>query len=459
MTKKRNSSHRQSTGGWNLVHLAVNVGVGLFIAILLALAGLTDWGEDLSNQAFDAFIRSESAGYAKKTTDLRSSSVFFVEIDKKLYRAMGEPLFTSRKMIADIVRAAWEREAAAVVIDVLLEKSDPTDADGEERLRGLMEKMLRENARTHVIFPVTLNSDGEIRPNRYDNVIDRRTASGERIFHRALPFALATASDLRYRYWSPYEFGVGRDGHPRILWSVPLLTAAILERKQESLYEQERSLMARKGNATVAHADGIELGRKKVKIPPLEWMDESHAVRPGARGEIDSYRIRFHLVPDTPSTYNLRVDAAGFLRGAGPLPAGKAVLFGNTSRDSGDFYMTPIGSQPGLYILGNAINTIAGGHAPAHLNPFLHYLIELGVILVAAFLFLRLPTLVAQVVASIVFLAALLPISWLIFSKWGLLLNFITPVVGMRLHTIASGCENALVYWRRKPQFGTEGDS
>ena len=112
----------------------------------------------------------------------------------------------------------------------------------------------------------------------------------------------------------------------------------------------------------------------------------------------------------------------------------------------GDYHWTPVGLLPGVYILGNAINTLAAGLQPIHMNSFLHFLIELFVILVAASFFLYFTKLLAQVLACTLFVILFFPLSWLAYDIWGIFFNFVVPLIGMSFQRTVSGMEDIIIH-------------
>jgi CHASE2 domain-containing sensor protein len=104
-----------------------------------------------------------------------------------------------------------------------------------------------------------------------------------------------------------------------------------------------------------------------------------------------------------------------------------------------------VGSMPGMYIIGNAMNTILLGLQPAHPSRVLNMLIELAVIIIAAYILSRFPPVIIKVLKSVVLISVLSVISYYYFIKTGVLLNFTFAVVGMGLHDMAMSVEKVLI--------------
>ncbi|MEI7635758.1 MAG: CHASE2 domain-containing protein [Syntrophus sp. (in: bacteria)] len=436
------------------IHFFINVSVGVVIALLFVLMGKFDWGEQVINQGFDILVRLESRIYTEKSAPAKSP-VCFIDITDDDHKRWGRPEMTPRGKVAQMVEDAWKQGAAVVFVDVLMPRENRDDPTGDRELHVLFERMLREDANTHVILPVTVNHDGSIGSHFLDKLLNRTTTSDKQIFHRGYPAIEASASDRLNRYWAPYQPYLNNRGDPCVLWSVTLLASAIREEKLDALNRLGHELeQAAHQSRTGSHASrSISLGERQVEIPAFRIITDTNNNITVERDETHSapytQRIRYRIAPDTQSTARLRLTADKFSPGdINPLPdlKGKVVLIGNTSHDMGDYHWTPVGLLPGVYILGNAINTLAAGLQPIHMNSFLHFLIELFVILVAASFFLYFTKLLAQVLACTLFVILFFPLSWLAYDIWGIFFNFVVPLIGMSFQRTVSGMEDIIIH-------------
>jgi CHASE2 domain-containing sensor protein len=110
---------------------------------------------------------------------------------------------------------------------------------------------------------------------------------------------------------------------------------------------------------------------------------------------------------------------------------GKGVVIGNSSPDTWDIRQTPVGKMPGLYVIGNAVNTIISGIQPVPTHWWINLLAEAAVIFLAAFIFTRVSTFFGQLATSAIFLIIAIPVSLFIFYRWGLFFNFVMPLFVM----------------------------
>lgn len=426
------------------IHFFVNIGVGVLIAIFFVIAEKTSFGEDQLNAAFDLLVRVESRRYADSYLD--DMPVYFIDISAQEYKNMGEPLITPRDRLAELVETAWRKGAAVIVPDILLEKADASKPQGDSRLRALLERMLDENSSSEVVFPVRIGADGYLRACIYDDLIDRTTRDGRHIFHRAVPYVLASTRDFKNRFWDDYRIGLGADKSPQIVWSIPLLASALYDRAFPRLEHVRRALLsdiARSGDHEPSgHGYMLELRGARIGVAPPVRLENGSVDAGDAYCLPYTQRIRFLISPET----GQRRDAENFRPELSPDSLhSKIVIIGNSSPEAGDMLVTPVGTMPGMYVQGNAINTIVSGRMPVHMPGWVHFAIEGLIIVVAAWFFLHFEATAAQFLTSVIFIFLFGFISWLIYLRWGLFFNFLIPVAGMQFHKIACGIESMVL--------------
>jgi hypothetical protein len=122
----------------------------------------------------------------------------------------------------------------------------------------------------------------------------------------------------------------------------------------------------------------------------------------------------------------------------------KIVIVGNSSPDAGDIHRTPIGEMAGMYVLGNSINTILAKEQPSPPPVWLSIVIEIAVIILAAYVFLYFTSLLAQIIVSVLILLVFGYFSYLYFLKAGVFLNFVFAIVGMGFHETIKDMEEII---------------
>lgn len=436
----------------NRAKFVLNIILGVLILFIVVCLEHFWWGweENQTNYGLDILARIENHLYSEPlaTHELAKSSVYFIEITHEDRKNWKYPELTPRDKLARMIENAWTRNAAVIVLDILMEKAEKSDS----KMEKVLHRMLRENAATHVIFPVSINCDGLLVRNRFDELIDTLTADGRQIFHRGISIIEASGSDLINRYWTPYQVYM-RANHPEILWNIALLAAAIREDKLLELSRIAREIKATNETRMPQGAEHtIMLGGKSMRIPLFATsppaantsITTKECDRIRLHSDIYSQRIRFRLPVESPL---IRITADKFDEKENLLQehSGKVVVIGNSCPDLGDYHWTPAGRLAGLHILGNAINTLVEGLQPKHIPWWLHYVVIEGAIIVAAAaLFFLFPSLPAQVIGTVFFVSLLFAISWPVYLYWGIFVNFTIPVFGMSLHRFFADLEEMI---------------
>jgi len=437
--------------------LLFNIGVGLAILLLVTFFEHKWWGweEDEVNSGLDILVRIENKHYTDPLMlqKLAKSPVFFIEITHEDRRKWRFPELTPRDRLARMVADAWKRGASVIVLDVLMERPE----QGDSELEKVLQRMLKEDAFTHVIFPVTINCDGQLVKNRFDQLIDSSTKDQRHIFHRGISIAEASGSDFLYRYWTAYQTYV-EGKNMELIWNVGLLAAAIQEQKMLELSRIANEIKATKDDPKSDHAEfGIVLGGRFVKIPFLDRSQpnatdipvaETECIKRSSHSDIFAQRISFRLPVRSPL---IKLTADKFDGNENLLREipGKVVVIGNTCPDLADYHWTPVGKMAGLHILGNTINTIIQGLQPQRIHRWFYLIIEGAIIVVAAVVFLLVPPVLAQMVTTLFFVFVLFIISCFLFFNWGVFINFVSPVLVMGLHRFCADWE-AIIHEKRK---------
>lgn len=417
------------------IHFFINIFVGIVIAVFCHLLEHTDWGEATINKAFDFVIAREARDSAQSMEQLEGRGhnrisdkveIDFVEIDHETYKKWGKPLVTPRDELARTIETVYKGGAKVVVVDILLEDKDCCHPEYDRQLRKVLENMTDEKAATNVIFPVRLGKEGDIRENLFGDLIDKNPN-----FHRAVSNFSASPADKVVRYWVPYEI-VKNDGKNRVLWHMSFLAAILAHGKSRELEDVEN-----------------QVARQPFQQPHHFKLENAREIELSAdRDDLYRNRIRFLLIP--PNTLkghpggNLfqevhRLDEVQY-----GVFRNKIVVIGNTSPDAGDIHPTPAGNMAGMYIVGNAINTIIQGIQPSHPGEVWRFLLEAVEVVLAAYLFLHFRTFSAATLGVGAVLLIFGGLSYYCFFRSGVFLNFIFPVAGMGFHRTIANIEEIM---------------
>ncbi len=394
-------------------------------------------------------------------TDKISDKIVFVEIDHASYKKWGRPAITPRNEIAKIIESAYKGGAKTIVLDILLEDRDCCNPRHDSMLRKVFQEMIDRKSATKVIVAVRIGHDGDIRNNLFEDIMMKSPN-----FYSALPTLFATVTDRVIRYWTPYETFKenGRDG---ILWNISFLTAMLINDKTKELKDLEEKIKSDKFHKP----HHIKLGNMKtIEITPdrddiyrnrIRFLLIPKDALPGHPGgnlfqavcQIDEvphadFRDKIALQRNLIFKAQYIVDLSGLntqhVVSLSLSCVVGIVIIGNSSPDAGDMHPTPAGNMAGMFIIGNAVNTISLGIQPSHSSMLVNMLIEALIIIMAAYLFLYFQSLLAQILGSIILISIFGVASYYYFLHTGVFLNFIFAVIGMGFHKTISNVEEII---------------
>jgi hypothetical protein len=406
------------------IHFVINISIGIIIAIFFHFLEQTDWGESTINKAFDFVItrEAEKSLAAMKSLDSQKNSkmsdqILFVEIDDETYRKWGKPLITPRDRLADMISLVSQGGAKVIILDVLLEDKDCFHPGGDTILGKVLQGMKDRRDPVKVIFPVRIGQDGGIlKDNLFRDIIESNPN-----FYAATANIAFTATDRLVRYWIPSEKTKGNNGDI-VLWNMSFLATILSEDKETELAEVESKIK----NGTLLKAHYFSMRRSgRIAIST-------------DRDDIYLNRIRFFLIPKNTITWYPGGNLFSTLYQVEEVKHAdfkdKIVIIGNSSPEAGDIYPTPVGDLAGMFIIGNAINTISLGIQPSRTPWVLNILIEIVMIILAAFVFLYFHTFLAQMIGPFIVFPTLGIVSYFYFVYTGVFLNFVFAMAGMGIH-------------------------
>ena len=422
----------------------LDIFIGMTVAAALLFMTRFQFVENFFNRTMDILISNETSIFAetfqgciksgfgdercRKLGKKISPHIVFIDIDNDSYRNWGEPLFIPRDKIEKFLRLAEKNGARVVALDTLFDyPSDNREADAG--LRRFLEDMTQRKSAMKIVFPFMKSKiDGKIGRNLFDDLID-----GNPNFHRGVPYASYSRADKVVRYIRYYDFAKGGDGKDRILWGVPFLSVALFTGDDGKLKALEPALLR------------DFAGQKPGKYA----MELSNGARIEiGNSELFSNRIRFALLP--PGT----LGGSGNLFAQRILPdevevlqqelAGKIVIIGTSNPDKEGWYETPVGELPGIYIIGNVANVLMGNWQVRDAPMWLSFSLTLAVILFASYMFAYLPPFWARAVSTTVAFALLIPLTYVFYKKYGIVINTIFLSIGLVVPVMIMGWKRML---------------
>jgi CHASE2 domain-containing sensor protein len=409
------------------VHFFMNIIIGIAIVLLMHLVESSQWGENVLNSAFDVFIRIDANKAVKNIVDTEEEGILLIDLDHNKIpgpNSRENPLLSPRDQIARILEMARLGGAKVVVLDIFLENKDCCFPGKDTALREALTRFpTAGNFKTKVIFAVSKENKKELKKNLFDALIDNNPN-----FYRVIPTLYASQTDALVRYWKAYDT-CEKQGKKQIVWSIPVLTSALYGNAYEKLEAMEKQL-TRQPQASGPGLYELPLGKNRKVRVPINHMD------------LLRQRIRFLLFPKDCMTDH----PAGNLILPTPETLNpqrckdKIVIVGASDPLKGDRHLTPIGRMPGMYIQANSIYTLLKKKQPEPASLWIALVIDLLIILMAAYLFHYLHSFIAKMLGTVLVIALFGFIAYFyFFQNHGIFLNFVFGIAGIGyLETIST---------------------
>ncbi len=393
-----------------------NILLGVVLMLFFVAMKDTTMRQSFINGWFDRYIKLRMD--SETDTWKAAQDIIFLDFDDKSFQTLAKPDLTPRDKVAQLLNVAYQGGAKVVVLDMDFSEDDYSPAkkfDGEEFAKSgserdkdlfdLLEQIKNDSAaQTKILLPLATYADRTIKHNSFAALIDN-----EKIFAVTPTFTVNQVGDNYARFWLPYlEVKDAQTGEQKILWSIPLLTAVLysgnfaeLENLQAEIFNTDKNFFVttikepfkfyrertRDGDLL---RDTISLQYNRIQyvaIPP----DVLAQIPFGTISPINIGHWRRDGLD------NKKIDCRD-----------KIVIIGRADEDCADFFSTPVGNLPGMYVHGNSIASILGETRPHLTSPYKHILIEIILIVIASYAFLILSEFRAK---CLIF--ALTPLCWL----------------------------------------------
>ena len=352
-----------------------NVGIGVILALFLHLFLLhTSWGEARLNEIFDTYFLKREVKTAV-ATQIHNSKIVFITLNPKTGINQEVPLLTPRDQIARAIKIAADGDAKVIFPDVLLDTTDYQHPGNDALLcRVLLEISHRRDI--SLILPAEVWSNGTLKYNVFNGLINKSAN-----IYRALPGVVASNKyESVCRYWREYEIIKSGKKSVGLLWGVPLLAAVLVESEPREL---------------AGYREAIING--KFKGSRLQLKNQKTISVAAVKEDLYLQRIRFSLIPADETTAgnlgpttDIPYEYLHYKSGSNAF-RDKIVIIGNSNPDFGDTHLTPVGKMPGMYVIGNAINTLLTGRQISGAPLWLCLCFDICIILFTAFFFTFIP--------------------------------------------------------------------
>ena len=377
-----------------------NISLGILVMIFFLIIKDTAVIQASINGWLDYYImfRMKSG----TDTHIAAQNITFLDFDNKSFQILGKPDITPRDKIAELLAIAYGDNAKIVVLDFDFSEPDYTPSkilgddklakSGSERdqtLFSIIEQIKNDTeSQTKILLPLINYADKTIKHNIFKSLIDN-----QKVFAVTPTLTTNQIGDNYARFWLPYlEVKDKETSERKILWSIPLLSAGLYSGNFEELEKHKNEILN-------TSKDSFIVKINQPKADPFQFYREKR-IDGGLMRDTTSLqynRIQYVAIPPNVLTASplgtVEPSNIGHWRKTGLDNKridcqDKIVIIGRSDEDCADFFATPCGNLPGMYIHGNGTASILGATHP-HLAPLYKYvLLEMFLIILTAYLFL-----------------------------------------------------------------------
>jgi CHASE2 domain-containing sensor protein len=407
-------------------HFCMNILIGTLIAFLFHFIEGTQLGENTLNKVFDASLGS----YYEE--DPSTDKIFFIDIDESTLNDWGNPYFTPLDSLSKAIQICLLGKAKVIFIDISLDdrKSDFVSTSLLKNTLSSYTALNVENQNTHIIFPKIINSNRKIEDTLVDSIVTQNEN-----FHFGIPIIYSSSSDKVTRYINYYTTYTN-NGEERYILNTALLATLLFKGYNDKDLEALKLKLASNEKYSIPFNDNsLSISNKDIIANRIKFYYQFG----------NNYSNHLHL------NYSNRIEYNNITDELKNLIKDKIVIIGVSDKShSDDYYMTPVGQMPGMYIMGNAIYELINYKQLKTINYFYIIMIELITIIFAAILFMRYDSVLAFLIATIILLVALGPITIYAYYKKGIFINIVFPIIGMAIHKSIAEYEEAIEVLRKK---------
>ncbi len=425
------------------VHFVINITIGILIAVFMYIIEEQPIGRVVFNFMVDLLIREEHDKEKNKFPD----NMIFIDIDNQTNELWNSgdstvtSLLTNRDRLANLLFTIEEYNPKIIILDMdFTFRSNPQEMDDSiiNFFNSFKQKVLSGKSKTKIILPTEFTLNNELKLS----FIDRINQNNPNIYIGS-PIISTEAMDRAIRYANDYQITRDQD----TIWNIPILAYCVYngfhgKKLNSEIVEKEFGLKAENEMKNQKFSLNIFSSRIRYALQPPIYSMNSDSILTGNMDKGNKSGIDIRYSPMEFTGINSPNDILNSFQ-KNKLLNNKIVIIGNSSRQKGDIYMTPIGEMAGFYIIGNSLNTMFIGQVNL-LNKFWIILIELLTIILAAYLFLHIHSVAAEFILLLVLGVPLYFLTYYIFSSYGTLLNVVFIILGIAVHRFVSGFEDML---------------
>ena len=353
-----------------LIYFFVNITIGILIFLYFPSIINIQFVENRLNSTIDMLTSYESEKCVKKYIECKrgktksceffegkvSDKIVFFDIDDNTYKKWNKQILkeelTPRDKLADLINIAANNGAKVVFLDILLHDKSP-DMEIDNKFVDTLESL--QNRDTNIIFSLEFHEQSyKIKTIEIDRLYNLIEESNN--FHWSIPLIMSSPDGVK-RYFSGYKIKEDPNGNQKVFWGTPIIAAVLYNNSYSTLKDKEALILnssIKDNDLTIDIADNERIyinsenifsNRIKFSMRPPYFKDNKNM-----QGNLSLYQ---RMTADMVLSNSNIIDKTSI--------KGKLVIIGNSSPHKGDSHITPVGTMKGMYIIGNAINTIIHG--------------------------------------------------------------------------------------------------
>jgi len=432
-----------------------NLFFSLVIMALLMFFDELPWVMKIENTGMD-LVMELNQGIIPPLSEKNIPAFVLVDINDETYHAWGEPLFTPRNHLTNLIKVAVEKKAAMVIVGI--DVSQPTPVVGSQlhpddlALKNYLKNYVTEcNNTKSKCPPIILVRAFQTVPNL---IPVPRTGFLEELVAQSAPLlqwssaGFLQSDDAVVRRWELWQPTCTSDKQPQVIPSIELLVMAEVKGCTDELQQKLNRFLPQ--NCDTEYQPPSDSVKELCGLPSI-----STNVR-----NIDQ-RILYTMPwsADKQQPWGLQTESpepemalmvCSALNVIGSEPnkdclaqlENSMVVIGGSYRDGSALHSTPLGDMPGSLVITNAIHSILQ-YGTIQLPPtWVNLLIYILLIIVISFLFaLGLNTFLGLVLSILFVIVPALALSYYSLIHYNIWFDFARLLVGLELYHIFFGCE------------------
>jgi CHASE2 domain-containing sensor protein len=432
--------------------LAKSLVVGLAILWLIMTFQDTALVMNIEDTGMD-WLMELREGIIPPLADKDIPGFVLVDINDETYHAWGEPLFTPRNRLTNLIKAAVDAKARMVIVDIDVSQPTPVERSAlhptDQALKNYLADYVTEcKAKTDkdeecpsIIFVRAFRAAP-------DPVPVPRTGFLEEIIAQSAPYLqwasahFYRAEDQVVRRWQLWQPSCSTDKQPQIVPSIELLAMAMVQNCTTQLQKALQPFQPQNCN-------GAYIPSQKPPPETVTLCDLSIGTKIRDVNQRIMYSMPWLKENKLPWVMLSQADEealtvcsalsveAGTEKDCMARLTDRIVVIGGSYRDGGDVHLTPLDEMPGSLVIINAIHSLLHYEKIEQLPEWGKGLITVILIIIMSLLFARFTSFWGLILSGVFLIFILLPVSIFLF-RYGIWLDFALPLIAVQIYRIAS---------------------